>query len=57
MDSASLQLFSDWNEFFSTEFKVARKEVEVRQDSLMGTDFAEMQIATAAVATIRDAGE
>ncbi len=50
MDSASLQLFSDWNEFFSTELKVARKEVEVRQDSLMGTDFAEMQISTAAVA-------
>ncbi len=46
MDSYSLQLFSDWNEFFSTEFKAARKEVEVRQDSLQGTDFAEMQIRT-----------
>ena len=46
MDSTSLQLFSDWNEFFSTEFKVARKEVEVRQDSLNGTDFAEMQVTT-----------
>ncbi len=44
MDSYSLQLFSDWNELFSTEIKLARKEVEVRQDSLMGTDFAEMQI-------------
>jgi len=50
MNTTSVQLFSDWNEFFSTEFKVARKEVEVRQDSLMGTDFAEMQVATAAVA-------
>jgi outer membrane receptor for ferrienterochelin and colicin len=49
MDSASLQLFSDWTPWFSTEFKLARKEVEVRQDSLMGTDFAEMQIATAAI--------
>lgn len=46
LDSYSLQLFSDWNEFFSTEFKVARKEVEVLQDSLQGTDFAEMQIRT-----------
>jgi len=46
MDSTSLQLFSDWNEWFSTEFKAARKEVEVRQDSLQGTDFAEMQIRT-----------
>ena len=49
MDSASLQLFSDWNEFFSTEFKVARKEVEVRQDSLNGTDFAEMRINSPAI--------
>ena len=49
LDSYSLQLFSDWNEFFSTEFKVARKEVEVRQDSLQGTDFAEMQIRTPVV--------
>ncbi|HEY5560078.1 MAG TPA: carboxypeptidase regulatory-like domain-containing protein [Steroidobacteraceae bacterium] len=46
LDSYSAQLFSDWNEFFSTELKVARKEVEVRQDSLQGTDFAEMQIRT-----------
>ena len=46
MDSTSLQLFSDWNEFFATEFKIARKEVEVRQDSLNGTDFAEMQVTT-----------
>ena len=52
MDSTSLQLFSDWNELFSTEFKVARKEIEVRQDSLMGTDFAEMQVSTAGGATV-----
>lgn len=44
LDSYSLQLFSDWNELFATELKLARKEVEVRQDSLQGTDFAEMQI-------------
>jgi hypothetical protein len=46
LDSYSLQLFSDWNEFFSTEIKVARKELEGLQDSLQGTDFAEMQITT-----------
>jgi len=46
LDSYSLQLFSDWNEVFSTELKVARKEVEVLQDSLQGTEFAEMQIRT-----------
>lgn len=51
MDSASLQLFSDWTPFFSTEFKVARKEVEVRQDSLFGTDFAEMRITSPQTAT------
>ncbi|MBX3702357.1 MAG: TonB-dependent receptor [Steroidobacteraceae bacterium] len=46
MESTSLQLFSDWNEWFSTELKLARKEVDTGQDSLMGTDFAEMQIRT-----------
>jgi outer membrane receptor for ferrienterochelin and colicin len=46
MESNSLQFFSDWNEWFSTEVKVARKEIESRQDSLFGTDFAEMQVAT-----------
>lgn len=46
MESTSLQLFSDWNEWFSTEFKAARKEVDTGQDSLQGTDFAEMQIRT-----------
>ena len=46
LDSYSAQFFSDWNEYFSTELKVARKEVDVRQDSLQGTDFAEIQIRT-----------
>jgi hypothetical protein len=46
MEANSLQLFSDWNEWFSTEVKLARKETEGRQDSLFGTDFAEMQVAT-----------
>ena len=46
METASLQLFSDWNEYFSTEFKVARKEVDTAQVSLFGTDFGEMIIRT-----------
>ncbi len=52
MDSTSLQLFSDWNEWFSSELKLARKQVEVRQDPLQGTDFAEMQIRTPAGGTM-----
>ena len=46
METASLQLFSDWNEIFSTELKLARKEVDTAQVSLFGTDFGEMLIAT-----------
>ena len=42
METASLQLFSDWNEIFSTELKLARKEVDTAQVSLFGTDFGEM---------------
>jgi len=52
MESTSLQLFSDWNEWFSTEVKLARKEVEVRQDSLQGTDFSEMQVRTPSGGTV-----
>jgi hypothetical protein len=46
METASLQLFSDWNEFFSTEVKLARKEVDTAQVSLFGTDFGEMLVRT-----------
>jgi len=52
MESTSLQLFSDWNEYFSTEFKIARKEVETAQVSLFGTDFGEMQIRTPGGGTV-----
>jgi outer membrane receptor for ferrienterochelin and colicin len=52
METASLQLFSDWNEYFSTEFKVARKEVDTAQVSLFGTDFGEMQIRTPSGGTV-----
>jgi len=46
METASLQLFSDWNDHVSTEFKLGRKEVELAQASLSGTDFGEMIIST-----------
>ena len=52
MDAASLQLYSEWNPRFATEFKLARKQVQVRQDSLNGTDFAEMQIVTPGGGTV-----
>jgi hypothetical protein len=52
MKTASLQLFSDWNEFFSTEFKFARKEVDTAQVSLFGTDFGEMLITTTGGGTV-----
>ncbi|MEX1994925.1 MAG: carboxypeptidase regulatory-like domain-containing protein [Steroidobacteraceae bacterium] len=46
MDSYSLQLFSDWNEYFSTEFKAARKEIVTGQVPLFGTAFSAMRITT-----------
>jgi hypothetical protein len=52
MESTSLQVFSDWNEVFSTELKVARKEVETAQVSLFGTDFGEMLITTPSGGTV-----
>lgn len=44
MKTASLQVFSDWNAWLSTEVKLARKEVDTSQVSLFGTDFGEMII-------------
>jgi hypothetical protein len=52
METASLQLFSDWNEAFSTELKLARKEVDTAQVSLFGTDFGEMLITTSDLGTV-----
>ena len=52
METASLQLFSDWNGVFSTELKFARKEVDTAQVSLFGTDFGEMAIRTPAGGTV-----
>ncbi|WP_323844168.1 TonB-dependent receptor [Microbulbifer magnicolonia] len=40
------QLFSDWSDVFSTEFKIGYSELDNRQLSLGGTDFGEVQIRT-----------
>ncbi len=46
METESLQIFSDWSGIFSTELKLAHKEVDTAQVSLFGTDFGEMIIDT-----------
>ncbi len=46
------QIYSDWTDEFSTELKFGRKEVTTGQKSLRGTDFAQMDVRTAAGATI-----
>ena len=53
MESYSVQLFSNWTDRFSTELKVATKEIITGQNSLYGTDFAQMTIATPAGGEIR----
>jgi hypothetical protein len=52
METASLQLFSDWNGVFSTELKLARKEVDTAQVSLFGTEFGEMLVRTPSGGTL-----
>ncbi|NQY63291.1 MAG: TonB-dependent receptor [Alteromonadaceae bacterium] len=42
----SFQVFSDWTDDFSTEFKFARKEVATQQVSLSGEKFAQFLIDT-----------
>lgn len=40
------QLFSNWNDYFSTEFRVSYKELDNRQIPLGGTDFGEVWVTT-----------
>ncbi len=47
MKSYSLGLFSDWTDNLSTEIRVSRKEVDTRQESLKGNEFAFMTIKLA----------
>ncbi|WP_417623252.1 TonB-dependent receptor [Paremcibacter congregatus] len=52
MKSYSMGVFSDWSDSFSTEVRVSRKEVETRQESLNGNDFAQMRIKLATGASV-----
>ena len=42
MTAYSVQVFSDWTDAFSTEFKVAFKDIDNLQDPLGGNEFAQM---------------
>ncbi len=48
----SFQVFSDWTDDFSTEFKFARKEVNTQQVSLSSERFAQMLIQTGTGASV-----
>jgi outer membrane receptor for ferrienterochelin and colicin len=51
--SLSGQLFSSWTDAFSTEIKIASQERTTGQNSLHGSEMAEMEIGTAAGGFIR----
>jgi outer membrane receptor for ferrienterochelin and colicin len=46
LENLSLQLFSTWTPWLSTEFKAGRKEVTAPQTPVFGANFAEFQIRT-----------
>lgn len=46
LEAVSFQFFSDWSDDFSTEFKFSKKEVETKQDPLLGANFGQMLITT-----------
>jgi hypothetical protein len=52
LDQYVLQVFSNWNDRLSTEFKYARKEVANRQEPLNGLGFSEVRVNTANPAPI-----
>jgi len=47
MKTYSLQIFSDWTDDLSTEFKYTRKEVDTSQVSLLDSNFAQFNVQTA----------
>ena len=47
LNSYSGQIFSNWTDNFSTEVRISYTTNDTRQDSINGTDFGEIQIATA----------
>ena len=44
LESFSAVLYSDWNDRFSTEFRVGKVDVDNRQIPVNGTDFGEIQV-------------
>lgn len=42
----SLQVFSDWTEDLSTEFKISQKKVDTAQDPLLGANFSQFTVVT-----------
>lgn len=44
LKSLSAILYSDWNDKFSTEFRIGRLKLDNRQEPVGGTDFGEMRI-------------
>jgi hypothetical protein len=46
LDQYVVQLFSNWNDNLSTEFKYAKKKVANRQEPLNGLGFSEVRITT-----------
>lgn len=47
LENLSLQLFSNWTPWLSTEFKAGRKEVTAPQTPVFGANFSEFQVRTA----------
>ena len=47
INTASLRLFSDWNDSFSTKLEASFKHVETRQNPLEGNGFMEAVVTTA----------
>ncbi|TNE57150.1 MAG: TonB-dependent receptor [Alphaproteobacteria bacterium] len=52
LDVYTGHLYSDWTDNFSTEIKIAKKDVITAQDPTKGTDFAWMEIITSDGGTV-----
>ncbi len=44
LDALTLNFYSDWNDKFSTEFRIASLDVDNRQETVGGTDFGEIRV-------------
>ncbi len=53
MTAYSAQVFSDWTDAFSTEFKIAFKDIDNLQDPLGGNEFAQMEVSLGNGSAIR----